>query len=256
MHMLFVDESGSAPEADKVAQNPVFVLGGLVLREDVWIDMARSLASLKRHHGIQGEIKWRHFAPDKGARPSALSHLAMPGKEDLRSELYRIIRRQACSRILCVVADTEQAYACGQVRTASDLYWSCYERLTDRFLDFLDSEGEAQRTRQHGIVVCDHRGAKDDALLRELHHRLFHHRWDTTDRVAALVEGLFIAPSHLSVGIQFADLVAGAVYRRYRHDDHRFVQQLQECFHRSRRGCIEGYGIVMFPENDWGSHSR
>ena len=30
-----------------------------------------------------------------------------------------------------------------------------------------------------------------------------------------LIEGLFIAPSHLSVGIQFADLVAGAIFRKY-----------------------------------------
>lgn len=252
MHMLFVDESGSAPEADKAQENPVFVLGGLALREDVWVDMARSLAALKRHHGIEGEIKWRHFAPDKGSRsaPSAMAHLGAPGKEGVRSELYRIIRRQACSRVLCVVADTVQAYASGQVRTASDLYWSCYELLTDRFLHFLDTEGELHRTRQHGIVVCDHRGAKDDALLRELHHRLFRHRWDTVDRVAALVEGLFIAPSHLSVGIQFADLVAGAVYRCYRHDDHRFMLQVQECLHRSSRGCVEGYGIVRFPARE------
>ena len=36
-----------------------------------------------------------------------------------------------------------------------------------------------------------------------------------------------IAPSHLSVGIQFADLVAGAVFRSVTVGDKRFITQIE-----------------------------
>ncbi len=47
MHILFVDESGSPPEVDKTAQQPFFVLGGIVIPEDIWAKMAGDLARLK-----------------------------------------------------------------------------------------------------------------------------------------------------------------------------------------------------------------
>jgi hypothetical protein len=64
-----------------------------------------------------------------------------------------------------------------------------------------------------------------------------------------MVEGLFIAPSHLSVGIQFADMVAGAVFRAYKANDTRFADQIQESFRTSPAGVMEGFGLVKFPKN-------
>jgi hypothetical protein len=42
-----------------------------------------------------------------------------------------------------------------------------------------------------------------------------------------MIEGLFIAPSHLSVGIQFANMVAGAVFCAFRAQDKRFAVQIK-----------------------------
>ena len=44
MHILFVDESGSAPEPDMAAQQPFFALGGIVIPEDIWAKMAADWA--------------------------------------------------------------------------------------------------------------------------------------------------------------------------------------------------------------------
>ena len=63
-----------------------------------------------------------------------------------------------------------------------------------------------------------------------------------------LVEGLFIAPSHLSVGVQFADLVAGAIYRKFEKDDDKFYNQIEKSI-RNKNGNITGYGIVEFPKH-------
>ncbi|MHB8385172.1 DUF3800 domain-containing protein [Metallibacterium sp.] len=56
------------------------------------------------------------------------------------------------------------------------------------------------------------------------------------------------SPSHQSIGIQFADMVAGAVYRKYAKGDDRFFDQIVASFRASPRGEINGFGIVHFPK--------
>ena len=61
-----------------------------------------------------------------------------------------------------------------------------------------------------------------------------------------LIEGLFIAPSHLSVGIQFADIVAGAIFRKYEKNDTQFYDKIRGSI-RNKNGKVEGFGIVSIP---------
>lgn len=248
MHILFVDESGSAPEPSKAAQQPFFVLGGIVIPEDIWAKMAGDLARLKTQYGIAGEIKWRNFAPDKGGKQHALSHLSAEQKDSLRVQLYEIVRRYKSVRLICVVANTVLAFSKGYVKTADDLYWYSYKMLTERFQYYLQDLERVVGQKLNGIVVCDHRGPKDDERLRELHHKLVNGKSGVVSSYGNMIEGLFIAPSHLSVGIQFADMVAGAVFRAFKADDSRFADQIQETFRTSPTGAIEGYGLVKFPK--------
>lgn len=63
MQLLFVDESGTPPPPEKHGDTPFFVLGGLVVPEDFWSKLAADLDRMKQHFRIEGEIKWRYFAP-------------------------------------------------------------------------------------------------------------------------------------------------------------------------------------------------
>lgn len=249
MHILFVDESGSAPEPDKAALQPFFVLGGIVIPEDIWAKMATDLARLKAHYGISGEIKWRNFAPDKGGKAHALSHLSAEQKDQLRVQLYEVIRRYKSVRLICVVANTVKAFELGYVNSANDLYWYSYKMLTERFQYYLQDLERVVGQKLNGMVVCDHRGPKDDERLRELHHKLVNGKGGVISSYGNMVEGLFIAPSHLSVGIQFADMVAGAVFRAFKAQDARFADQIKESFRASPSGVMEGFGLVKFPKN-------
>lgn len=62
-----------------------------------------------------------------------------------------------------------------------------------------------------------------------------------------LIEGVFIAPSHLS-GIQLADMVAGAVFRRFVRNDDRYYKLIENAFRKSPQGSIEGYGLIRCPK--------
>ncbi|MGO4533827.1 DUF3800 domain-containing protein [Leifsonia sp. 2MCAF36] len=94
MHLLFVDESGTAPTAEQAAKNPIFVMGGLIIPEDVWPRLKADLDAVKRRFGVTGEIKWRFFSQARpGSKRNSLSHLDGRQKEEFRSSLLGFISK-------------------------------------------------------------------------------------------------------------------------------------------------------------------
>ncbi len=252
MQILFVDESGTPPPLDRQNNTPLFVLGGIVIPEDFWSKIASDLRRLKEHYKIEGEIKWRYFAPSKAeSKKHSLSHLNFSEKEELRTKLYEIIRDYRSIRLISVIVNVRLAYTIPYVKNADDLYWYSYKQLTERFQYYLQDLERTVGQRVNGIVVCDHRGPKDDTRLRELHHQMLIGKKGTFSHYENLIEGLFIAPSHLSIGVQFADMIAGAVFRAYSVNDRRYWNQIETSFRKSNKGKVEGYGIVKFPKEGW-----
>lgn len=249
MHLLFIDESGTPPEKNKANLHPYFVLGGIVIPEDIWGKLAADLARIKSQFKINGEIKWRYFAPPKpNSETHSLSHLNVNQKEDLRTSLYKTIGAYRSIRLICVVIRTEDAFNLPYIKTGDDLYWYGYKQLTERFQYYLQDLERTVGQKLNGIIVCDHRGPKDDARLRELHAKLMRGDKNNISAYGNIIEGLFIAPSHLSVGIQLADMVAGAVFRAHKAKDERFYKQIETSFRTSPQGKIDGFGLVKFPK--------
>lgn len=214
MHILFVDESGTPPPPEKASDTPLFVLGGISIPEHIWPTIANELAELKRDAGIEDEIKWRHFAPQPaGAKPNGLAHLDATKKELIRNQLYALISRYPAVKLIGVTVNVGMAYQREWITNADQLYWHAYQQLTHCFQQYLRDLQMMHDERVYGIIVCDHRAPKDDQRLREMHHQMLVQQLAQSDGHIALIEGVFIAPSHLSVGIQLADMVAGALFR-------------------------------------------
>ncbi len=252
MQILFVDESGTPPPPGKAIETPFFVLGAIVIPEDVWRQIADDLKRLKEQAGISGEIKWRYFAPNRnGSKPHSLSHLGGAAKEALRSKLYELVGKYKSVKLISVCTNVALAYGLDYVNDADDLYWYSYKQLTERFQYYLQDLERTVGNRVNGIIVCDHRAPKDDERLRELHHKLIDGKKANFSSYPNLIEGLFIAPSHLSVGVQLADMCAGAVFRSIAKKDDRFFRQIEPSFRRSPQGKLEGFGLVKFPPRGW-----
>ncbi|WP_416222322.1 DUF3800 domain-containing protein [Sphingosinicella sp. LY1275] len=100
-------------------------------------------------------------------------------------------------------------------------------------------------------MVADHRGKAQDERLQRRHHNLIDDNAPVFSNYANYVETLFLTPSHNSVGIQFADMVAGAIGRRYNSQDHLFFDKIEGSLRRSPGGKVEGFGIVKFPTYGW-----
>ena len=250
MQLFFADESGTAPPPDKT-NTKYFVVGGVIIAEDQWHHIAHDLNHIKTSFSISGEIKWRFFGQKLGQeqKENNLKHLNFEQRDALRTAIFSIINKYQSMRLICTVTNVIEAYQRPYIKSSDDIYWYTYKPLTERFQYYLQDLSKLVGSKINGIIVCDHRARKDDEYLRKMHARLL----DTEDEYKNssyknLIEGLFIAPSHLSVGIQLADMVVGAVFRKFEHDDDKWFKLLEPSWRKSTEGKKEGYGLVMFPK--------
>jgi hypothetical protein len=248
--MLFLDESGTPPSRVSTNVNRYFVIGGVVIPEHSWHRLRDDILGLKLRSGVRGEVKWRYFAPENNDEENPLQGKTGDERNAFRSNLFKILRQTPGLTALACVTSTKAAYDLGIVTDRAQLYEATYRQVTERFQFHLKDLNKVAGARQLGMVVCDHRGRQDDARLKDHHEELLLARTRKQGAYPDLVEGLFLQSSHLSVGIQLADLIAGAVWRNFEKGDSRWLDEARELF-RQRHGNIDGPGLVRFPKTGW-----
>jgi hypothetical protein len=249
MYLMFMDESGTPPKPG--AQYPrYFVMCGVIIPETSWCEVRDDVLGMKIRRGVRGEIKWRHFAPGNDDAANPMRKLAQSDRDAIREEMFGIIcKPRHRIRAITAVCSSVAAYQMSSTETPTDIYHLTYKVVTERFQYFLQDESTKART-EFGIIVCDHRGSSDDTRLRA-HHQMLVHATGYTSDYKNIVESVFLQPSHHSIGIQLADIVAGAIWRKFERNDERFYQMAEPCLRRSRGGQISGYGIVKVPKFGW-----
>lgn len=250
MHLLFVDESGTPPKPTNNNQS-YFVIAGLVIPEDRWQGMNDKLSGLKLREHYRGEVKWRFFAPNNHDPENPMKYWDQNRRNNFRNEIFSIIIETKSSRIIAFISESLTAYGLGNVNSQDDLYFRTYKPVTERFQYLLQDITRASGRDTFGMIVADHRGKGDDDSMRHRHERLIRESGQYTSTYKNFIEGLFFAPSHLSVGIQLVDMVAGAIWRAQAHDDRTWFDKLRPSFRSSSHGKIDGYGIARFPKGDW-----
>lgn len=247
MHLCFIDESGSPPKPGKVGNRPYFVIAGLIMHEAQWHGVADEVRKLKARFKVDGEIKWRYFGPDNTDPDNSVKHLSASDKDAFREALFDILTKRKSVKIIACLADCAAAYETGYVADEEDLYHYAYKPVSERFQYFLQDVSRIVGDKQFGIIVADHRGKKQDEGFRRHHHRLV----DNNDRFVSsyenYVETLFLTPSHHSVGIQLADMVAGSIGRAMNTGETRFARLIKPALRTSPKGKIWGFGLVRFP---------
>ena len=250
MHILFIDESGTPPSPDN-PKNKYFVIGGVIISEDDWHSVRDALMGMEVRLKLRGELKWRYFAPGNNDEANPMRKLNQTERDSVREEIYRIITNHKGVRSIACIASVEAAFALPSIQTREDLYLGRYKPVSERFQYHLQDISKANRKAEHGIVVTDHRGAQDDQRFRLHHQKLLYSSGKSISTYRNLIEGLFVQPSNMSIGIQLADLVAGAVWRKFERNDDRWYQMAEPSFRRSSKGVVDGYGLVRFPKQGW-----
>jgi hypothetical protein len=250
MHMLFMDESGTPPKADQDAPK-YFVVGGIIIPMAIWQSLRDAVQGQKIRLRLRGEMKWRYFSPTNRDLRNPMRELSNEDRNAIREELYQFICAHRSVKTLACVVSCVAAYRMASVNEPQDIYHLAYKGVTERFQYHLQDMSREIGTKQLGIVVSDHRGRDDDKVLRGVHQKLLHSKGGFISSYDNFVEGLFLTPSHHSIGIQLADLVAGAVWRRFERDDGRAFEALKPSLRTGRDGTVEGYGIIKSPKAGW-----
>jgi len=250
MHLCFIDESGT-PAKPGAKKPRYFVLAGLIIPEERWHRIADRLRGLKTRFGYFGEIKWRYFAPNNNDAGNPMADWSFERRNDLRTQAVAIIAAEQSVKIIAGLCDCVLAYEKANVNTQNDIYYQTYKVVTERFQYYLQDVRKSNGTPARGIIVADHRGHDDDRRLRIQHQRLVEEDAVNTASYKDMVEGLFLAPSHMSVGIQLADLVAGAIWRRFDANDSHWFDRIAPSIRTGPSGKIDGYGIARVPHRGW-----
>ena len=250
MHLLFVDESGTPPKPNS-SQQAYFVIAGLVIPEDRWQGMSDKLSGLKLRESYRGEVKWRFFAPSNHDTENPMLDWNQNRKNNFRDAVFSIITETKSARIIACSSESLTAYNLGNVVSQEDLYFRTYKPVTERFQYLLQDITRSSGRDTYGLIVADHRGKGNDDGMRLRHERLIRESGQYTSQYKNFIEGLFFAPSHLSVGIQLVDMVAGAIWRAQAHNDRTWFDKLRPSFRASPTGRIDGYGIARFPKAGW-----
>lgn len=252
MHLCFIDESGSAPTSAK-SQTRYFVIAGLIIPEAQWHGIAEEFQVLKDNtrYRVRGEIKWRYFGAQNNDPKNTVQHLSQTLRDRFRAELFNIIVRRNSVKIIACVASAPACYKTAYIHNADDLYEYTYKAVTERFQYFLQDIGREGGSRKLGMIIADQRDKKQDERLKRHHQKLLFSTARAISTYENLVEGLFLTESHGSLGIQLADMVAGAIGRGFNSKDRTFLTQIKPAFRRDPNGKIPGYGLVKMPHTGW-----
>ena len=228
MHLLFLDESG------QLSDRRFFAIGGVALRDRDWHAL-RDLwqATLaEQSWPAEQEVKWHGIRT--GEVPPALADA--------------IVSALARSPVSCYVSllDIELGATAAPefFASAEDTYATGLMFLAERFQLQLEASDDV------GMIVVDSRFREDDARLRRFFADL------TKDgspysRLNRIVEGLFLGPSHYSIGLQCADLICAitAAAERGNGQARGYLKTLLPRFAtHPATGELDGVGIKRFPE--------
>jgi Protein of unknown function (DUF3800) len=228
MHLFFLDESG------QLAQRNFFALGGIAIRDSDWIELRDAWQTALREHGWppDREIKWHGIRT--GAVPPVLADA--------------IVFALSRCPLTCYVAllDVELGLEAAPEFFASEeeTYATALMFLAERFQHLLAAEDDV------GLIVVDSRFREEDSRLRRFYADLTK---DGTpfSKLDRLVEGLFLGPSHFSIGLQSADLVVAitAAAERGNGQARGYLKRLWPRFAvHPAKGEVEGVGLKRFPE--------
>lgn len=219
MHLLYLDESGSASDPNQ----QYFVLAGVSVfeREAHWVeqqlnDVARRFAAENPYsvelHGSpmrSGNGSWRRHAKDD--RIQAIKDALQAGVAD---RAYKSVRLFG--------AVIKKSAVAGQ-----DPVELAFEQLTSRYDMFLKRLFIKHNDAQRGLILLDKSSTENriQTLAREFKYE--GHSWGRTKNYAEVPVFLDSKASRL---IQLADLVSFALFRFYEHNDNSFYDIVKHCF--------------------------
>lgn len=242
-HFLYVDEAGSPSMTVRgIKDQRWLTLAGFYMAADEWRAMDRALTDLKTTwlDDYSTEPEKVEIHTSEFGRKAPWNALYAGGRWwdflDALAQLVRDLPITTLSATIDKPAHLAKYYA------PMDPYELAYEFVIERFDTALKPSSDC------GAVVLDPRAegkGAEDTRMRVVHRGLRRYR-------STIVEDPFFPASHLSSGLQIADVCAWGVRKHVQHlatglADTPIYAAVEERYRRSSTGRIRGYGEKHFP---------
>lgn len=223
MYLMYLDDSGSV--ANKNEKH--FVLAGVIAHESKvhWINSG--LQSIASNLSVTQPEQIEFHASEMYCRRRGIwkDFTKERSISTIKSVLQVIPHEARDNSKFCVVGcivDKESYPHMDPVELA-------FENLCSRFDIFLSKRNQEshQRSKESGLIIFDKSSSETSLQRLALDFRRIGTRWNVT---RSLHEVPLFVDSRASRGIQLADHVAYAIFRRYEHGDINYFNIIQGCF--------------------------
>jgi hypothetical protein len=217
MHLLYLDDAGSAPNKDE----DYLVLGGISVFEAQADFFTRELTKLAQSIDPSDPESVEFHASE------VFSRRITPWKRMSKDEARGVIR--AVLQVLAKSYDSARAFACAIHKESfplADPLEVAFEDLCSRF-DLYLSRLRAEGDRQRGLLILDESSHETTLQRMARGFRTLGTKWGVIKNLADIP---FFVDSRASRLIQLADSVAYAVFRRYNSGDTQYFDIIASKF--------------------------
>ena len=246
MYIVFIDESGKPVKKEPQP----FVVASVIIHENILDSLEEELLDLKLNFfgrkAYNVEIHGKEVVHGKGY----FSQVDMEKREKFLSECYKFIGSKTLTLIASVVLK-EKFAGLSEKEARESMERIAYMHLLERVTIYFDKIGSSERI----LLVVDETDVKHDISIKnriseEIRMGLYTSRRFSSRRI--FPAPLFL-PSKEQAGLQLADLVAYAVFKKYSgnlrsaiFDFNKYLVMIWDRFDRCRGGRVEGCGIKVW----------
>jgi hypothetical protein len=266
-HKLYIDDSGNrdySPDRDynsSSGRTPVFVYAGVLARNEVAVQLASSLASLKvrRFGRADVELKGNWLSRERSRRERYLEPFSLTEAEltAFVDEVYGLLLSADCQLIGAVVDKRKVQEKYPEPWHPSTI---AYEVLAQRVQREMEEVDGSVHFTVDDVAGATPAGREFRALL-ERHQKQLQTRGSSLQvgMVMDRLRGMAFADSKTEQRVQLADLVAFASFKQALKcpepwdsplDDssawYKYFARLLPKF-RQKNGRVAGFGFVLFP---------
>ncbi len=219
MHLLYLDESGSASDPNQ----QYFVLAGVSVfeREAHWVEQELNKVAVRFSPADPYSVEL-HGSPMRSGNGAWRRHSKESRFEAIKDALRVGVAERSLKSVRLFGAVIKKSAVSGQ-----DPVEMAFEQLTSRYDMFLKRLFSKHRDAQRGLILLDKSSTENriQTLAREFKYE--GHSWGRTKNYAEVPVFLDSKASRL---IQLADLVAFALFRFHEYNDNSFYDVIKHCF--------------------------
>ncbi|UQB90879.1 MULTISPECIES: DUF3800 domain-containing protein [Mycobacterium] len=236
MRLYYFDDAGD--RSGRPDKPPFFTLGGFGIDADQLPLLKGSIQTTAFNLGFNStypsELKFSHVGlnRDPDRKPNWMIRSGLTTQVEKRALVIGCLQTLAAiPSVKIIVVGVNQRLTYGGQSPIIHGIHPLFERIN-------------YDCREHatgGLVICDEEQADDKRLRDATRSGSFYTRFDK------LVDAISFMPSHESIGVQMADLIAGGFNRYLNSEDPGYVRILWPKLRANGAGRVHGFGVKLFP---------